>query len=221
MSLNDPSLAISELQRLLHNLVRVGVISDVDHGGPDRPARVRVAIGELTTDWRPYHECRAGGTTTWNPPTVGEQATVLSPSGDLGAAVVLVGLNSTAHPAPGNSHSQTITRYPDGAVVQYDHAAHAMAVTLPAGGTAVLTAPGSVTIDSPQTTMTGHCLVKGTLTYQGGMMGSGVAEGAGETAQIKGTLRTTEDVVAGDISLRNHPHGKVQTGNDTSGGPLP
>lgn len=221
MSLNDPSLAISELQRLLHNIVRVGVISGVDHGGPDQPARVRVAIGELTTDWRPYHECRAGGTTTWNPPTVGEQATVLSPSGDLGAAVVLVGLNSTAHPAPGNSPSQTITRYPDGAVVQYDHAAHAMAVTLPEGGTAVLVAPGSVTIDSPLTTMTGHCVVEKSLIFKGGMKGSGVAEGADGTAQIDGTLRTTEDVVAGDISLRNHPHGKVQTGNDTSGGPLP
>lgn len=219
MSPNDPSTAISELQRLLHNIVRVGVISAVDHGGPDQPARVRVSIGDLTTDWRPYHECRAGGTTTWNPPTVGEQATVLSPSGDLGAAVVLVGLNSTQHPAPSSNPRQTVTRYPDGAVVQYDHAAHALAATLPAGGTATLTAPGSVTIDSPQTTMTGHCLVKGTLTYQGGMKGSGMAQGATGAAQIEGDVRTTGDVVAGDISLQGHKHPGVLTGGDTTGVP--
>lgn len=219
MSPNDPSTAISELQRLLHNLVRVGVISAVDHGGPDQPARVRVSIGDLETDWRPYHECRAGGTTTWNPPTVGEQATVLSPSGDLGAAVVLVGLNSTQHPAPSNNPSLTVTRYPDGAVVQYDHAAHALAATLPAGGTATLTAPGGVTIDSPQTTMTGDCLVKGTLTYQGGMKGSGMAQGATGAAQIDGDVRTTGDVVAGSISLQGHKHPGVQTGDGTTGVP--
>lgn len=221
MSPNAPSTAISELQRLLHNIVRVGVISAVDHGGPDQPARVRVSIGDLTTDWRPYHECRAGGTTTWNPPTVGEQATVLSPSGDLGAAVVLVGLNSTQHPAPSNNPSQTVTRYPDGAVVQYDHAAHALVATLPAGGTATLTAPGGVTIDSPQTTLTGDCLVEGTLTYMRGMKGYGKAPGASGAAEIDGDVRTTGDVVAGDISLRNHPHGGVQTGGGNTSRPLP
>lgn len=219
MSPNAPSTAISELQRLLHNIVRVGVISAVDHGGPDQPARVRVSIGDLTTDWRPYHECRAGGTTTWNPPTVGEQATVLSPSGDLGAAVVLVGLNSTQHPAPSNNPSQTVTRYPDGAVVQYDHAAHALVATLPAGGTATLTAPGSVTIDSPQTTMTGDCLVEGTLTYMRGMKGYGKAEGASSAAEIDGDVRATGDVVAGSISLQGHKHPGVQTGGGTTGVP--
>lgn len=188
MSPNDPSIAISELQRLLHNIVRVGVISAVDHGGPGQPARVRVAIGNLTTDWRPYHECRAGGTTTWNPPTVGEQATVLSPSGDLGAGVVLVGLNSTRHPAPSNNPSQTVTRYPDGAVVQYDHAAHALAATLPAGGTAKLDAPGGVSITSQITTINGDC-------------------------QINGTLRATGDVVANGVSLVEHVHSGVQQGN--------
>ena len=45
-----------------------------------------------------------------------------------------------------------ITKYPDGAVIEYDHAAHALVATLPGGGTAKLVAPDSVTIDSPQVT---------------------------------------------------------------------
>lgn len=219
MSSSDPGQAISELQRLLHNLVRVGTIQSVDHGGPGQPARVRVAIGELVTDWLPYHEARAGSTTTWSPPTVGEQATVLAPSGELGAAVVLLGLNSTALPAPSSDPNMTVTRYPDGAVIEYDHASHALVTTLPAGGTAQLIAPGSVTIDTPQATFTGHCLVKGTLTYQGGMRGSGKADGASGTAEIQGTLSTTEDVTAAGISLRAHRHGDVQGGSGTTGAP--
>ena len=216
---SDPALAIGDMQRLLHNMIRVGTIQSVDHGGPGKPALVRVSLGELLTDWRPYHEARAGGTTTWNPPTVGEQATVLSPSGDLGAAVVIVGLNSTGKPAPSNDPNKTVTKYPDGAVIEYDHAAHALVATLPGGGTVKLVAPGSVTIDSPQVTMTGHCLVKGSLTYQGGMRGSGTAEGANGAAEIQGTLRTTQDVIANGISLTGHDHGNVQNGNGRTSQP--
>ncbi|QKV52647.1 phage baseplate assembly protein V [Comamonas antarctica] len=216
MSTPDPILALSELQRLVHNLIRVGSIHEVDHGGPGQPARVRVQIGELVTNWRPYHECRAGGTKTWNPPTVGEQATVLSPSGDLGAAVVLVGLNSTGNPAPSNDPNKTVSQYPDGTVVEYDHASHALLVTLVAGGAATLAAPGSVTVDSPEVTMTGNCTVDGTLTYKGGMRGSGKAAGATSSAEIDGTMRASEDVVAGGVSLRNHTHpGVLQGGSNT------
>ena len=219
---SEPALAIGEILRLLHNMIRVGTIQAVDHGGPDKPALVRVSLGELVTDWRPYHEARAGGTTTWSPPTVGEQATVLSPSGDLGAAVVIVGLNSTGKPAPSNSPSKTVTKYTDGAVIEYDHAAHALVASLPGGGTAKLVAPGSVTIDSPQTTMTGNCMVRGSLTFQGGMRGSGIAEGASSVAEIDGTLRTTQDLIASGVSLRFHRHGGVDRGgyetNEPSGG---
>lgn len=216
---SEPAIAIGEIQRLLHNMIRVGTIQAVDHGGPGKPALVRVSLGELVTDWRPYHEARAGGTTTWNPPTVGEQATVLSPSGDLGAAVVIVGLNSTGKPAPSNDPSKTVTKYPDGAVIEYDHAAHALLATLPSGGTAKMVAPGSVTIDSPQVTMTGNCLVKKSLVFQGGMRGSGIAEGASSVAEIDGTLRTTQDVIANGISLTGHDHGNVQNGDGRTSKP--
>lgn len=220
MSFSDPIQAISELQRLVHNLVRVGTIHSVDHGGAGKPALVRVKVGELLTDWRPYHESRAGGTSTWSPPTVGEQATVLSPSGDLSGAVVIVGLNSSSQPAPSSDPNKTITRYADGAEIEYDHAAHALRATLPGGGTAVLTVPVGVTIDTEQVTITGNCLVKKTLVYQGGMLGSGMAEGASSSAEIQGVIRVTEDVIAGGVSVVNHQHGGVQKGDGTSGKPI-
>lgn len=213
------------MQRLLHNMVRIGSIHAVDHA--TSPARVRVLLsaqdeddgGQLVTDWRPYVESRAGTTSSWNPPTVGEQCVIVSPSGDLAACVVLVGLHSTRNPAPSSSPDCHTTQYPDGAVIQYDHAAHALTATLPGGGTVKLVAPASVTIDSPETTITGNCTVRGSLTYMGGMKGSGVAPGATVSAQITGDVRTTGDVVAGAISLRNHPHGGVQKGGSITEGP--
>lgn len=216
---------IADLQRLLHNLVRVGSIHSVDHSAD--PARVRVLLsseddtegGQLVTDWRPYFEQRAGATSTWNPPTVGEQCAVFSPSGDLAACVVLVGLSSTRNPAPSSSPNCCTTKFPDGAVIQYDHAAHALTATLPGGGTVTLVAPATVTIDSPKVTMTGDCDVLGTLTYLGGMKGSGLAPGASVSAQIEGDVRTTGDVVAGAISLQGHKHGGVQRGGSTTDGP--
>lgn len=139
---------MADLQRLLHNLIRVGSIHAVDLSST--PARVRVLLsaedetagGQLVTDWRPYFERRAGTTSTWNPPTVGEQCAVISPGGDLAACLVLVGLHSSRNPAPSASPSHHTTRYPDGAVIQYDHAAHALTATLPGGGSATLVAPG-------------------------------------------------------------------------------
>lgn len=58
-----------ELLRLVHNLIRLGTIAEVDHSH----AQVRVQSGELLTNWLPWLEARAGTTRTWSAPTVGEQ----------------------------------------------------------------------------------------------------------------------------------------------------
>ena len=110
----------AELLRLISNLIRTGTVAEVDHA----TARVRVTIGELLTAWLPWLEQRAGTTRTWSPPTVGEQVAVLSPGGDLAAAIVLTGIYRQAHPAPSQSADVWHTVMPDGAVIEYDHAAH-------------------------------------------------------------------------------------------------
>jgi phage baseplate assembly protein V len=45
-------------------------------------------------------ERRAGRTRTWSPPSQGEQVVLLCPGGEIGAAVALRGLFSSACPAP-------------------------------------------------------------------------------------------------------------------------
>jgi phage baseplate assembly protein V len=213
--------SIAEISRLLNNLIRLGTIAAIDAAA----RRCRVRSGELLTAWLPWVSLRAGDVRTWSPPSVGEQCTLLSPGGDLAAAVVLLGLYSDANPAPSSGTNVTATHYPDGAFTSYDHAAHTLNVTLPDGGRVSITAPASVTVTSPsvtidaeQTTCTGMLTIQGRLTYQGGMAGSGSA-GGGAAAVIQGTVQVSDDVTAGGISLHNHTHSGVRSGGENTGGP--
>lgn len=211
--MSEAPISPLELLRRLENLLRPGTIAAVDHAA----ARVRVASGAITTNWLPWFERRAGNVRTWCPPCVGEQCLVLSPAGDLASGMVLVGLNSDAHPAVSDSNTLARFTFPDGAVIDYDHGAHGLSATLPEGGTATINAPGSITLNTPLTTITGECQVQGLLTYLAGMVGIGGAGGV--SATIQGKVQVRDDVVANGISLVSHVHSGVQSGPSTTGGP--
>lgn len=121
---SDTPIAPLELLRRLENLLRPGTIHAVDHAG----AHVRVASGDLITNWLPWFERRAGNVRTWCPPSVGEQCLVLSPGGDLSSGMVLVGLNSETYPAPADSPTLHRIEFIDGAVIDYDHASHTLTI---------------------------------------------------------------------------------------------
>ena len=246
---NESPQQFADLLRQLANIVRTGTIADVDHAAT--PPLVRVQLSESTTsDWRPYIELRAGKTGTWNPPTVGEAVVFFSPSGLTEGGFALPGLPTEGHPPPSSDPNKTVTKYPDGAVVEYDHAAHKLKVTLPADGTADIEVPDAITVhcktadvtasesakvhsqeitlDAPMSIVTGQLLVQGLLTYTAGMAGSGTGPG-GKTAQIDGDMEfvnghglTTDggDIVAGDISLLHHRTSGVLSGDEISDGPV-
>ena len=200
--------SVAELARRIENIVRAGTVAEVAY----KPLRVRVSSGNLLTDWLTCFVTRAGDVRTWTPPFPGEQCMVFSPGGDMASGMVLVGLNSDSFPEPEESPSIDAKHYPDGAIVRYDHAAHALTVTLPAGGTADITAPASVvvrsssiTLDADDTLVTGTLTVQQLFTYQAGMAGTG-SVGGGASAVITGGIEVTDDVIAGDISLRGHHH---------------
>ncbi|PSJ22129.1 phage baseplate assembly protein V [Halomonas sp. ND22Bw] len=190
-----PLQSAAELLRLIHNLIRLGTIAEVDHGVVgERPPRVRVKSGELLTAWRPWIECRAGTTRDWNPPTVGEQAVLFSPGGDPAGAVVLVGLFSDAHPAPADLPELCRRLFPDGGLFEYDHQASVLRIKL----------PGRIEIEAP-----GGTTWLGNIDHQGDMAR------AGSYAQDGGTL-THNDVNVG----HDHPHTGVVPGSGQSGGPV-
>lgn len=193
--------SVCELQRLLGNVLRLGTIAEVDLAG----ARCRVSSGEILSDFVPWFAPRVGSTLEWSAPVVGEQVMLLCPTGDINGAVLLRGLYSDAFPAPDNSDTRHLVKHADGAVVEYDHAAHALKATLPAGGTAQITADGGVTINGP-------------LTVNGATEINGHTQVNGD-ADVSGTATAQTDVIGGGKSLKDHPHTGVTAGGAISGPP--
>lgn len=155
---------IAELRRRLDNMLRLGTIAQVDHA----KALCRVKSGAITTGWLPWLSLRAGTTKSWNPPSVGEQCIVFSPSGELAQGIALVGIYSNSNPAPGSTANLDRTTYPDGAVIEYDAAAHKLRAQLPAGGQAELIADGGITI-------VGDVALTGTLTASVDVIAAGIS----------------------------------------------
>lgn len=224
-----------ELSRRLENLIRFGTIHAVDHAA----VKVRVKTGELVTQWLPWIEQRAGQTTTWNPPTLGEQAIVFSPSGEPAGGIVLVGIDSTAIQPPSHNPDDHATRYPDGTLVRYDHAAGIMEAVFPDGGqirynhpsshleaigvdTVLAQAATSITLDTPLVRITGKCVVEDLLTYQNGLNGTGGSNNNIVTGQFNhdGTFTHTGGTLSshGKI-LHTHTHTGVTPGGGNTGAP--
>ena len=151
---------LSDLLRLLQNLIRLGTIAEV------KGAKARVRLRPtLATEWLNWAAPRAGSTRTWSAPTMGEQVIVFSPGGDLTRGIIVPALYSQEFDAPESSDSIHTTHYADGAVVQYDHAAHALTANLP-GGSATITAD-KVTSNAPSTICTGNLTAMKNLIVNG------------------------------------------------------
>jgi phage baseplate assembly protein V len=190
----------AELFRLISNLIRIGTVFAVDLSV--RPAKVRVASGDLETNWLPWLELRAGKTRTWNPPTEGEQVIVFCPDGEPAGGVVLAGLNSEGVPAPSDSEAEHVTEYPDGARITYDHQAGKLtAVGIAA---ALIEASESATIKCPEIILDGNVTVTGLLAYQAGMAGK---SGKGNNTTIEGNItHENGDLSSNGVVLHKHKH---------------
>lgn len=183
--------ATAALARQLENLLRFGTIAEVQY----QPPRVRVRSGNLLTAWLPWLALRAGDSQSWDPPTVDEQCLLLSPSGHTGNGVALVGLPSDQHPANGDRPGLHRRTYPDGAVIEYDSAAHRLRATLPDGGITDLISSGGINITGP-------------IHHQGDYTQKGNYTQQGDQA-ITGQVTASVDVIAAGVSLVKHEH----TGN--------
>ena len=155
---------VTELDRRLSNLIRFGAIAQADYIN----AKVRVQAGDILTGWLPWLTQRAGGDISWHAPEIGEQVIILAPSGELNQAVVLAGLFQTLKAPPVNTPNKHHTIYSDGAVIEYDRAAHHLQAVLPAGATVQLTSPGGISIS-------GDINLTGTLTASVDVVANGIS----------------------------------------------
>ncbi len=111
--------------------------------------------------------------------------------------MVLTGLFSGLIPPNGDRDALHRTTYRDGAVIEYDSAAHHLRAVLPAGGTTELISDGGIRI-------------VGDITHQGDYIQTG-------NQTVTGKVTVSVDVIAKGISLVGHTHGGVMPGGATTG----
>ena len=152
---------LADVIRRLENMHRFGLIADVDHA----LARVKVQSGAILTDWLPFAAMRAGTTKTWSPPTVGEQCLIISLSGELTTALVIVGIY-TANSAPSQNPDEHVVEFADGARFVYNQATSDLSVS----------GVQTINITCPQTTMVGDVKVDGKIESTGDQIASGISQ---------------------------------------------
>ncbi|WP_145600555.1 phage baseplate assembly protein V [Yersinia frederiksenii] len=201
---------ITEILRLLRNLIRIGTVAEVDLG----QALCRVATGDNITGWLNWLTLRAGQSRSWWAPSLGEQVLILSLGGELDTAFVLPGIFSDDFPPPSASANGLYLSFPDGATLHYEPESG----ELQADGikTAVINASESVNVtatnitctasvkillDTPEVECT-HNLTTATLSVKKGGKMSGNIEHTGGQFSSNGVV------------IDKHDHGQVQRGGD-------
>ncbi|MEM8238689.1 phage baseplate assembly protein V [Morganella morganii subsp. sibonii] len=207
-------MTLNELERLISNLLRVGVVEEVD----TEKMVCRVRTGDILTDWIRWGADRAGAGRSWWAPVAGEQVIIGAVNGELTTAFVLCSLYSDKNSAPIHSAQAMHKTFSDGAVIEYEPATG----TLKATGikTALIDAGESITATSPvvvvnaeenirlvtPTVICSDNLTCATLNVmQGGEM-SGSFEHTGGSFSSNGVV------------IHEHDHGGVERGGSWTDG---
>lgn len=159
-----------------------------------RPGFARVRLPDfdnMRTMWLPIAYPKTQDDQSCWTYDIGEQvAVILDPRGEDG--VILGAVYSNADKPPISDPNKFSIRFKDGALLEYDRGSHVLTAT--GVEKVIVQASTKVTIDCPDTEVTGNLLVKGMLTYQGGMAGSG-GDG-GTAAYVRGNIRVEGSVTA-------------------------
>jgi phage baseplate assembly protein V len=188
----------AEILRRLQNIIRLGTIAEVNNAA----RLLRVQSGDLLTNWLPWPAEVGNNFIRWRPLALGTQVVLACEGGEVEQAVIIGMLYTNSLNSPSTNHAVDMVRFNDGTTIQHDSSSSH--TTVDSAGDVSVISPSLVTLDCPQTTVTGQLLVKGKLTYQAGMAGSG---GGSSSATISGNVNITNgDVTADGVSLKGHTH---------------
>lgn len=116
---------LEALERKVAQMVIRGKVEQADYAA----RRVRVRYGpEQLTGWLEWKPRKSGEVTVWEPPQIGEGATVISPDGNLDLGEVYLGSYHDTMPAPSVDPMETVMQWPDGTIVRYNREQHKLTV---------------------------------------------------------------------------------------------
>ncbi|MCW5223531.1 phage baseplate assembly protein V [Verminephrobacter aporrectodeae subsp. tuberculatae] len=157
---------------------KFGTVSAVDAAA----CRVRVRLPDcdnLRTAWLPVLQAKTLRDKHYHLPDIGEHvAVLLDAHGEDG--MVLGAVYSSADAPPVSSGDKHHLRFDDGAEIEYDRVRHQLTVkggirklVVEVGADIVLKAGGKITLDAPQTEITGNVRISGNLDADGTVMDGG------------------------------------------------
>jgi phage baseplate assembly protein V len=190
-----------------HDPYTQGLVEQIGTEEEGKLGFVRVKFphrGNLLSGWINVGVRKTQDDKDWWIPDVGEMVTCLMDRNYENGTVICAVYSAADAPPSGATVDQRIIQFSDGAVIKYDRSAHALTATLPAGGTASVTAPGGLTV----TTANGEINLNGlTIDASGNVNSPGSA-----TFEKEGTFN-------GGHTVSAHKHGGVQSGGSQTDTP--
>ncbi|WP_210559070.1 MULTISPECIES: phage baseplate assembly protein V [unclassified Pseudomonas] len=184
--------------RMLAGLVKDCYVVAVDLAAS--PPVCRVSDGEWVSGWVRWHSVAAGKARHWRAPSIDEQGTLISASGDVAQGTFIPGLYGNGGPPPDNRDHVEVWRFDDGGSLVYDWKASSYTITLPSGTV-------TIKVGSTQAEVTDNAVsVKsGTIDLEGAVNIKG-------PVNIDGPLHATQsitsdaDILAAGVSDNHHKH---------------
>jgi phage baseplate assembly protein V len=154
---------------------------------------VRIQSREWVSPWVRWHSIAAGKARHWRAPSMGEQGTLLSPSGVPSLGRFIPGLYSDSGPQPDNRDHVEVWRFDDGGSLVYDWEANTYDITLPTGtatikvgGSTFVVTDDAVTLTVSSIKLVGDTEIEGSLRVTGDINGLGkIIDAGGNTPNHK------------------------------------
>ena len=158
--------------RMLAGLVKDCYVVAVDLSAS--PPVCRVSDGEWVSGWVRWHSVAAGKARHWRAPSLSEQGTLISASGDVAQGTFIPGLYGNAGPPPDNRDHVEVWRFDDGGSLVYDWEAKSYTISLPSGtvmikvgGTQAEVTDNAVTVKSSTINLEASVNIKGPVNIDG------------------------------------------------------
>ncbi|EJW0628544.1 phage baseplate assembly protein V [Escherichia coli] len=223
----------AELMRLLSNIIRTGIISEVD----EKSWCVRVRSGELETGWLRWNTTRAGAFNVWLPPSPGEQVVIACIGGNPEFVVIPISQQfhalcrsrrNTHYRHPGsatNSTSESLAATPKAVKAAYELANGkytAQDATTAQKGIVQLSNATNSTSETlaatPKAVKAAYDLANGKYTAQDATTArKGLVQLSSATNSTSETLAATPKAVK---AANDNANGRVPSGRKVNGKPL-
>lgn len=174
------SYATAEHDRMLAGVVKDCYVVALDLAAS--PPVCRVSDGNWVSAWVRWHSVAAGKARHWRAPSMNEQGTLFSASGDVSQGTFIPGLYGDAGAQPDNRDHVEVWRFEDGGSLIYDWQAKTYTVDLPTGTVTITVGASSAVITDNAITATSDVITAkaGTITLDGNVTVSGTLKVAGD-----------------------------------------